>query len=200
MCTSAPNRWRRGTLCLGKVFFVNRLELVEFATQVLVDFHDGRVIVELAAVVWGAEDRYELTTSEKLVSLFNDLVCSTHKVDIMFFAKSPNDILSKNVGNASVVGRPAVDLIRISPEQIAQDSLIRHVLWPVDSINLSKRAKLGRKTAVHAKDSLVDDGRDGQVVEHVAEFPPHADVVSSLALVVKAVHPGDRVAFVVAPK
>jgi len=51
---------------------------------------------------------------------------------------------------------------------------------------------------VHTENSLVNDSRDGQVVEHSAEVSPHRQVVPALALVVESIHPGDRVALVVA--
>jgi len=38
------------------------------------------------------------------------------------------------------------------------------------------------------------------MVEHGAEVPPHGERVSSLAFIVKSVHTGDRVAFMVSPQ
>ena len=51
---------------------------------------------------------------------------------------------------------------------------------------------------MHAKDLLVDDGRDWQTVETVGKRLPQFDVVSSLALVIEAVDSVDGRTLVVA--
>ena len=51
---------------------------------------------------------------------------------------------------------------------------------------------------MHGKDLLINDGRNGQAVEAVGERFPKLDVVSSLALIVKAIDTIDGGAFVVA--
>jgi len=52
--------------------------------------------------------------------------------------------------------------------------------------------------AVHAEDALVDDRRDGEVVEHRAKVSPKGETVAAFALVVETVHSRDGVALVVA--
>ena len=51
---------------------------------------------------------------------------------------------------------------------------------------------------MHAKNFLVDEGRNGQTVEAVSEDFPQLDAVAPLALIVEAVDAVDRGAFVVA--
>lgn len=58
--------------------------------------------------------------------------------------------------------------------------------------------EVGREASVHAEDAFVDDGGDGEEVEHGAEVPPEREGVSSFALVVEAVHSGDGGALMVA--
>lgn len=57
--------------------------------------------------------------------------------------------------------------------------------------------QIGRETAVHAQDALVDDCRDGQIVEHGAEVAPQAYGVATLTLIVEAVQTCDGNALVV---
>ena len=51
---------------------------------------------------------------------------------------------------------------------------------------------------MHAEDALVDDRRDGEVVEHRAKVSPKGETVAAFALVVETVHSRDGVALVVA--
>ena len=51
---------------------------------------------------------------------------------------------------------------------------------------------------MHAENALVDDGRNGQVVEHTAEVSPQADGVATLALIIEAIQTRDGNTLVVA--
>lgn len=53
---------------------------------------------------------------------------------------------------------------------------------------------------MHGQDSVIDDCRDGQVVEQVHELLPQATVVAALALVPEAIYFRNVLAFVVATK
>jgi hypothetical protein len=51
-------------------------------------------------------------------------------------------------------------------------TLVWHVRWANDPTDLLHRLQIGRKTAVHAENLLVDDGGDGEAVEALCEgFP-----------------------------
>ena len=61
------------------------LERNELAHEVLVHIHDGRVVVEITAVVLGAEDGDQLLVlTEEAVSIFHDLVATTYQVKVMY--------------------------------------------------------------------------------------------------------------------
>ena len=47
--------------------------------------------------------------------------------------------------------------------------------------------KLRAKTTVHAEDFVINKCGDRHAVEHILEFFPHADGVSTLAFVIKAI-------------
>ncbi len=55
------------------LFHVGRLEDLEAAHEGFVDAHEGAGVVELAAVVGGAEDSHELAFGEELVPVLDDL-------------------------------------------------------------------------------------------------------------------------------
>ena len=51
---------------------------------------------------------------------------------------------------------------------------------------------------MHTEYFLIDEGSDGQAVEHVTEDLPESDGISSLTFIVKAINSIDLCAFVIA--
>ncbi len=101
--------------------------------------------------------------------------------------------------DAAVVLAPARNvLVRVAPEQVAEQTLVGHVCGSHDAADLLHGLQVGREATVAAEDLLVDDGRHGQTVEAVGEGLPELDVVAALALVVEAVDAVDAGALVVA--
>ena len=111
-----------------------------------------------------------------------------------------DNVFSKNKGNSSLVFAPTGDVVRISPEKVAKNPLVRDVLRPRDAIDLGEVLEIRRKPSMHTENSLVNNRTDREIVEHRAEVSPQGKTVAPLALVVKPVKPGDRVAFVIAPQ
>lgn len=72
-------------------------------------------------------------------------------------------------------------LVRIGPEQIAEQALVGHVGGSHDATNLLHRLQIRRETAVTAEDLLIDDRRYRQAVKTVSERFPQLNVVASLA-------------------
>ena len=58
----------------------------------------------------------------------------THdEVEIIFVQEIRDDVGAENVGHAAVVLRPAGDVgLRIAPEEVANESLLRHVARPAN--------------------------------------------------------------------
>lgn len=50
---------------------------------------------------------------------------------------------------------------------------------------------------MHAQNPFVDDSCHGKKIKHIRELLPKTDVIPTLALVVKAIHTRDLLAFVV---
>ena len=197
---------------------------LEGAEQALVHAHHGAGIVELAAIVGGAEERHELTLGEELVAVLDDLVSTADEVHVVFLQEAGDDVWAKGERDTAVVLGPAGDvLVRIGPEQIAEETAVGdlEVDWSAlgsgsdkrgadvffsptyisrahDAADLLHRVQIGAQAAVHGEDLLVNDSRNGQAVEAVGECLPQLDVVATLALVVEAVDAVDRRALVVA--
>lgn len=66
-----------------------------------------------------------------------------------------------------------------------------------DPANLFHRVQIGAQPAVHRKDLLINDRRNGKAVEAVGKRLPQLDVVTALAFIVETVDTVDRGTLVV---
>ena len=64
-------------------------------------------------------------------------------------------------------------------------------------LELSNGNELRAETTVHAENFVVDEGSDGHAVENILELFPHANGVSALAFIVKAIDTIDLSALVI---
>ena len=151
--------------------------------------------------VWCGEEGDELALCEELVAVLDDLVGAADEVHVVLLKETRDDVRAEGEGHAAVVFAPAGDvLVRVGPEQVAQEARVGDVGRAHDAPDLLHRLEVGREAAVHGEDLLVDDGRDREAVEAVGEGFPELDVVPALALVVEAVNSVDGRALVVATK
>ncbi len=124
---------------------------------------------------------------------------ATNEIQIVLVQELGHHLDAERERHAAIVLAPARNvLVRIAPEQVAEQALVGHVRGPHDASDLLHGLQVGREAAVAAKDLLVDDGRHGQAVEAVGECLPELDVVATLALVVEAVDAIDARALVIA--
>jgi hypothetical protein len=72
-----------------------------------------------------------------------------------------------------------------------------YISWTHHPANLLHGVKIWAEATVHGENLLVNDGSNRQAIEAVRECLPELDVVSTLALVVKAVDTVDRGALVI---
>ena len=72
-----------------------------------------------------------------------------------------------------------------------------YVSWAHNAADLLHGVEIGAEATVHCEDLLVNNSCNGQAVKAVSKGLPQLNVISSLALVVKAVDAVDRGAFVV---
>ena len=116
----------------------------------------------------------------------------------MFLVEGADDLLAEGKADAAVVLAPALHvLVRVRPEQVAEEACVGDICGSHNTLDLLERAELRAQSAVHAEDLLVDDGCNGQAVEAVGEGLPELDVVAALALIVETVYAVDRGALVV---
>lgn len=135
---------------------------LEGAHERLVHAHHGAGVVKLSAVVRSREQGDELPLREKLVAIFHHLetaetasfpgprggpACSplqaphlvrpAYKVHVVFVQKLGHHVGPEGEGDAAVVLAPAQHvLVRVGPQQVAQQTLVGHVRGPHDPADL----------------------------------------------------------------
>ena len=180
-------------------FPFDRLEDVERAAKRLIDVKNACIVVEFSAVVWGWKDCYEAAVSHELVAVLNNLVRSADKIELMSSVELLDYIWSENIAHTSVVITPALDVdLWVWPEQITQKASIRHILWSLVGVYHLDIIQIWTKTAVHTQYPIINNRTNWQNIEDGAELSPQFDTIPSFALVIKAVHPVNGLAFVVA--
>ena len=165
---------------------------LERAQQALVNTHHGACVVELAAVVWCTEQGHELSFTEELVSIFDDLMSTANQVHVVFLQESGHDIWAEGERDTAIVFTPACDiLIGIRPEQIAQKTAVgdlrtllvgsfrwvilrkaTYIRWAHDPTYLLHGVEIRAQTTMHGEDLLVDDCGNGQAVEAIRKSLP----------------------------
>jgi len=100
-------------------------------------------------------------------------MCSAHQIQIKSLQEAGHDILAKREGNASVILSPALGvLVRVTPQKIAKQALVRDVGGSHDSSNLIHGCMFRGKAAMGAENLFVHDGGYGQAVKDVAKRLP----------------------------
>jgi len=126
------------------------------------------------------------------------LVSTTHQVEVVLLEELGHHIPSKGVAHTPIVVSPARDvLLWIGPQEVAHEALVWDIGGARHSSYLIHVLKIGRKAAVHTEDLLVNDCSNRHAIETVGECLPKPDVVTPLALIVKAIDAIDAGALVV---
>lgn len=109
-----------------------------------------------------------------------------------------NHVRSEEIGHPSVIFRPTFDVrIGITPEQVAQESLIGNVRGATQALDLVHLVQFGANATMTTKDLLCDDRHDGHAVKAVTKDPPDLDRIAPFTLVVESVDAINRRTFVI---
>ena len=146
------------TLLLLRQFLGVSFEGDELAHELAVDVHDCSVIVEVSAIILGTENGDKLLVfSEEAVTIFHDLVATTDQIEVML----PQELLqlrsTEYVAAATFVLLPISHIfIRVIPQQISHQALVRNVRWLWYLLDLIEAAHMHRYTTMHAHNLLVN--------------------------------------------
>ena len=126
---------------------------------------------------------------------------STDQVQIVLVIKVLDDNFSEGVRDAPVILAPVYHVFfrvsGIGPQQITQESTIRHICRSQNLVNLLQIVKFWRQAAMNTEYLIVDNGCHGEAVEALDELLPETEGVTAFALVVKPIYSVDGPALVV---
>ena len=110
-------------------------------------------------------------------------------------------VLAKRKASSAGADAPAGPIVRVGPKQVAHGPLVGYLLDSIELPHVIKGVDGGAEATVETEYMVVDQGREGEVVEEVGEELPHVGTaVFANALVVEAVHLRDLSGFVIAAK
>lgn len=81
-------------------------------------------------------------------------------------------VLAKDVASTSRTHTPPFNFFRVGPHQITHGALVRHLLLPINGLDLIQGVDVGGEATVHAEDLLVDDGRQWEEVHNFGAVAP----------------------------
>jgi len=109
------------------------------------------------------------------------------------------DLVSKQPSSTTWRNSPSLNVLRITPDQITESTLVRDLLGTGNDTNLIKSTNLWAETTVNAKDSSVNNSRKNEEVKDLAASLPDGSIaVLLLALLVEAINLSNLAGLVVA--
>lgn len=84
---------------------------------------------------------------------------SAYKIQVMLIIELFDYILPECVRYTSLIFSPRRHIfVGITPEQVAEKSIIGDVTWPIQILNLLETVKLRRKAPMHTENPLLNYG------------------------------------------
>ena len=109
-----------------------------------------------------------------------------------------NNVGTEHITHTSVIITPSLNFVLwVRPEQIAEKTCVWHVLRSMLLVNNFKIVQIWTETSVHTQNSVINDSGRWEHVEACAKLLPNFGIVSSFALIIKAIHSIDGLALVV---
>ena len=104
---------------------------------------------------------------------------SAYQVKVVFVEELGNHLGPEGEAHAPVVLSPAHRvLVRVRPQQVTEESLVRNICGPHDPPDLLHALKVRTESPVTTEDLLVNDSSNWEAVETVREGFPQLNVIS----------------------
>lgn len=158
-------------------------------------------LTEPVAVVGCGPDSAELVVKENLISFHAKLVRSKYLFHRVFMKEPVDDVYPEHVPGAPRGQSEACVAwvwVGIGPHEVSEGSLVRDFLHSLNLFDIRYMLYGRRKACMHAKDWVVYDCGDWQVVEEVGEKLPDCRVaIFPLTFSVETVHLSDLSSFMI---
>ena len=104
-----------------------------------------------------------------VVPFHDQLVGASDQCEVVVLVEGLRDILAEGVAGPSRRYAPPAAVVGVRPQQIAHGAFMRHFLDTVERTNVVQGVDAGRQPAVETKDLVIDEGRQGKVIEEIGK-------------------------------
>lgn len=126
---------------------------------------------------------------------------SANEIQIIVLQKAFQNISSENIRDPSLILTPPLSIYhRIRPQQIAQHTMVRNFIRPLNFVYIVDKLQVRRESPMHAKNFVIDQCSDGKIVKARRKFFPNLNIVPPLAFIVESINSVDCGGFVVSSK
>jgi len=151
------------------------LEYIEVVCFVFIDFHGAGKVSHAIALVGCTPDSHQLVIEEHLLSIFAELVCASHELEVVHLSEFVHNVLTLQPACPSVTNLEPFDFgIRVWPAEVGDGAFVGQFTNSIDVVNVVNVLDAWRQSPMYAENAVVDEGCDRQGVEHVAECLPHS--------------------------
>lgn len=103
---------------------------LERTKQALVDTHHCTSVVEFTTVVGSAEQSYELSLGEELITVLDDLMGAAYQIHIVFLEEARDDVGTECERDTTIVLAPTRNvLVGIGPEEVTKKTAVGDLYW-----------------------------------------------------------------------
>lgn len=165
----------------------------------LINLQNRRLVSTPIAIIRRRKNRHHIPVLTPIIPFHHQLMRPRYQRKPVVVVERLRDVLPKRVAGATRRYAPAAAVVGVGPEQIAHGAFVGDFLYAVQSADVVEGVDAGGEAAVETEDLVLDQCRQGEVVEEIGEvFPDGGVAVFAQAFVVETVDLGDLTGFVVA--
>jgi hypothetical protein len=194
----------------------NGTEDAELGIEVFTDVHDGCNITTAVAVVGSGPDgdngllgevilkNISTRMSEGLVRIYlvafvDKLMSTCNELQAIDVIELGRNLVAKEPASTTWRNSPCLDILRVTPNQIAESALMRDLLGTSNDTDLINSANLRAQTTMNAENFTINNsGEDKEIENLTARLPDRCITVLLLAFLVETVDLSDLARLVVA--
>ena len=152
------------------------VELQESVLHELINLHDCCFVTTSVTIVRSGENSDDISIMRPIISIHNQLMCSSYQLKIVGMIKLFTDILSERVACTSWRDSPTASIIWVGPKEITNRSFSWHFHDSIKLVNLIEGIDGWRKSTMKAENVSFNDSSKRKVIEKRGEVLPHAGI------------------------